>query len=187
MERSGSSAVSEKPDAGAARHTEGHNATDGGISLRGTLPTDRHGMVEFATIVPGWYPGRTEHVHLKVRIWSLSDVNLVHHCSLLWERQACLLSKPSYHAQACLYTGSLPSAGAVAWFSLALGSTAGLLLRDTCPVVVNMGMLYSPTISETAGLTHSCAPQIHVPDPDSDGMTSGLWGDSHLSHTGKLP
>ena len=55
----------------AGSHTEGSNATDAGIFLRGTLPTDRHGMVEFATIVPGWYPGRTEHEHVKVRTCGL--------------------------------------------------------------------------------------------------------------------
>ena len=35
-------------------------------------------------------------------------------------------------------------------------------------------------------LMHICGAQIHVPDPDSDGVTSGLWGDAHLSHTGQL-
>jgi len=34
--------------------------------LRGTLVTDRDGRVEFTTIYPGWYPGRTPHIHFKV-------------------------------------------------------------------------------------------------------------------------
>lgn len=34
--------------------------------LRGTQFTDAKGEVEFATIYPGWYPGRTTHIHLKV-------------------------------------------------------------------------------------------------------------------------
>jgi protocatechuate 3,4-dioxygenase beta subunit len=34
--------------------------------LRGRQPTDAAGMVEFRTIYPGWYPGRTVHVHLIV-------------------------------------------------------------------------------------------------------------------------
>ena len=34
--------------------------------LRGRQPTDAAGMVEFRTIYPGWYPGRTVHIHLKV-------------------------------------------------------------------------------------------------------------------------
>jgi protocatechuate 3,4-dioxygenase beta subunit len=34
--------------------------------LRGRQPTDDAGMVEFRTIYPGWYPGRTVHVHVMV-------------------------------------------------------------------------------------------------------------------------
>ena len=34
--------------------------------LRGRQPTDPAGTVEFRTIYPGWYPGRTLHVHLIV-------------------------------------------------------------------------------------------------------------------------
>lgn len=34
--------------------------------LRGRQDTDQSGMVEFATIYPGWYPGRTLHIHLMV-------------------------------------------------------------------------------------------------------------------------
>jgi protocatechuate 3,4-dioxygenase beta subunit len=36
--------------------------------LRGRQSSDGAGMVEFRTIYPGWYPGRTVHVHLMVRI-----------------------------------------------------------------------------------------------------------------------
>ena len=34
--------------------------------LRGRQSTDHQGMVEFGTIYPGWYPGRTVHIHLMV-------------------------------------------------------------------------------------------------------------------------
>lgn len=34
--------------------------------LRGRQTTDTAGMVEFRTIYPGWYPGRTAHIHLIV-------------------------------------------------------------------------------------------------------------------------
>src|SRR3989441_10701774 len=36
--------------------------------LRGTQLTDAAGAVRFRTIYPGWYPGRTPHVHLKLRV-----------------------------------------------------------------------------------------------------------------------
>ena len=32
--------------------------------LRGTQNTDADGMVEFRTIYPGWYTGRTVHIHV---------------------------------------------------------------------------------------------------------------------------
>lgn len=35
--------------------------------LRGRQVTDQAGMVEFRTIYPGWYPGRTVHIHVIVR------------------------------------------------------------------------------------------------------------------------
>ena len=35
--------------------------------LRGTQTTDAGGVARFATVYPGWYPGRTPHVHFKVR------------------------------------------------------------------------------------------------------------------------
>jgi protocatechuate 3,4-dioxygenase beta subunit len=34
--------------------------------LRGRQRTDSNGMVAFHTIYPGWYPGRTVHIHLTV-------------------------------------------------------------------------------------------------------------------------
>lgn len=45
---------------------------DGSISavgqsyLRGTQFTDAEGRVQFKTVYPGWYPGRTPHIHVKV-------------------------------------------------------------------------------------------------------------------------
>lgn len=36
--------------------------------LRGRQTTDAAGMVEFHTIYPGWYPGRTVHIHVMVHL-----------------------------------------------------------------------------------------------------------------------
>ena len=36
--------------------------------LRGYQITDRNGAASFTTIYPGWYPGRTVHIHFKVRV-----------------------------------------------------------------------------------------------------------------------
>lgn len=40
--------------------------------LRGRQPSDAAGMVEFHTIYPGWYPGRTVHIHVMVHVGVLT-------------------------------------------------------------------------------------------------------------------
>ncbi|MCB2204580.1 T9SS type A sorting domain-containing protein [bacterium] len=42
--------------------------------LRGTQVTDEQGNCRFETIYPGWYPGRTTHIHFKVRLSSMAYV-----------------------------------------------------------------------------------------------------------------
>ena len=42
--------------------------TDDGTWLRGAQATDTNGIVRFTTIYPGWYVGRTPHIHCKVHI-----------------------------------------------------------------------------------------------------------------------
>lgn len=41
-------------------------STEGERYLRGTQMTDGEGVVTFRSIYPGWYPGRTPHIHVKV-------------------------------------------------------------------------------------------------------------------------
>lgn len=38
--------------------------------LRGYQVTDSNGAVEFTTIYPGWYSGRTVHIHYKIRLFA---------------------------------------------------------------------------------------------------------------------
>jgi protocatechuate 3,4-dioxygenase beta subunit len=42
--------------------------TDDGTYLRGAQVADSNGIVQFTTIFPGWYRGRTMHLHLKVHL-----------------------------------------------------------------------------------------------------------------------
>lgn len=42
--------------------------TRGRKFLRGYQVTDARGAVEFLTVYPGWYAGRTVHIHFKVRV-----------------------------------------------------------------------------------------------------------------------
>ncbi len=46
----------------------GRSDTTGQKFLRGYQVADGNGAVEFLTIYPGWYSGRTIHIHFKVRI-----------------------------------------------------------------------------------------------------------------------
>ena len=46
----------------------GFEGNDGETYLRGAQVTNLDGIVEFTTIYPGWYPGRTVHIHAKVHI-----------------------------------------------------------------------------------------------------------------------
>ena len=49
---------------GSAPDEEGRGST----FLRGTQMTDGDGVAEFRTVYPGWYPGRTVHIHVKVHV-----------------------------------------------------------------------------------------------------------------------
>jgi protocatechuate 3,4-dioxygenase beta subunit len=44
--------------------------TDKDTFLRGIQFTDAHGVVQFQTIYPGWYRGRTVHIHVMVHVGS---------------------------------------------------------------------------------------------------------------------
>jgi protocatechuate 3,4-dioxygenase beta subunit len=47
---------------------EGSYAEPGETYLRGLQTTGADGVAEFTTIYPGWYPGRTVHIHAKVHL-----------------------------------------------------------------------------------------------------------------------
>ena len=49
---------------------EASESTTGDTFLRGYQVTDAHGNVHFLTIYPGWYGGRTPHIHCRVRLYS---------------------------------------------------------------------------------------------------------------------
>lgn len=47
--------------------------TSGQTFLRGTQVTGDDGVARFETIYPGWYPGRTTHIHFKVHTSAFSE------------------------------------------------------------------------------------------------------------------
>ncbi len=54
-------------DAGGVYSDIAAQRTIGQTFLRGYQLTDTSGVANFTTIYPGWYPGRTAHIHFKVR------------------------------------------------------------------------------------------------------------------------
>jgi len=57
-------------DAAGSYSDESANNTQGKKFLRGYQVTDDSGSVTFTTIYPGWYRGRTVHIHVKVRTFA---------------------------------------------------------------------------------------------------------------------
>ncbi len=51
----------------------GQPNTSGHKFLRGYQVTDASGAAQFQTIYPGWYPGRTAHIHFKIRLFADSQ------------------------------------------------------------------------------------------------------------------
>lgn len=54
-------------DAGGVYSDEASENTIGQTYLRGYQITDASGVVDFKTIIPGWYSGRTVHIHVMIR------------------------------------------------------------------------------------------------------------------------
>jgi uncharacterized protein (TIGR03437 family) len=51
----------------------GNVSTTGQKFLRGYQITDANGQVNFTTIYPGWYAGRTIHIHARIRTWTTTN------------------------------------------------------------------------------------------------------------------
>ena len=59
-------------DANGVYSDEPMEGTHGQTFLRGYQVADAGGAVQFKTIYPGWYPGRTAHIHVKIRTYAAS-------------------------------------------------------------------------------------------------------------------
>ena len=53
-------------DAGGAYSGFAQEGTEGRTFMRGIQRADRHGLATFKTAYPGWYSGRTVHIHVSV-------------------------------------------------------------------------------------------------------------------------
>lgn len=66
------SGVSGNPGGGA--DPEAGAGAEAGAFLRGIQLTNADGVAEFTTIYPGWYAGRTVHIHMKVHVGGAAAV-----------------------------------------------------------------------------------------------------------------
>jgi protocatechuate 3,4-dioxygenase beta subunit len=64
--------------------------------LRGCQRTDHHGMCSFDTIYPGWYPGRTAHIHLALDLEDRHAVTQLYFDDELTDE---VLDRPPYAAR----------------------------------------------------------------------------------------
>jgi protocatechuate 3,4-dioxygenase beta subunit len=71
-------------------------ATRGLKFLRGYQRTDGDGLALFTTVFPGWYPGRTVHMHFKVRSGTREFVSQLYFDDELTDR---IHSQPPYAAR----------------------------------------------------------------------------------------
>lgn len=82
------------------RDIGGRFDTTGQQFLRGHRLTDREGMARFMTIYPGWYEGRTVHIHFKIRMVG-EDITVHEFTSQLYfsdEQSDRVFERPLYAA-----------------------------------------------------------------------------------------
>jgi len=77
-------------DAAGVYSDESVENTSGQTFLRGYQITDSNGAVTFKTVVPGWYSGRTIHIHVMIRTLSSSGSVLTEFTTQLFFDQTLL-------------------------------------------------------------------------------------------------
>jgi protocatechuate 3,4-dioxygenase beta subunit len=85
-----------------------NQGTQGQTWLRGVQLTDASGTAAFDTIYPGWYPGRTTHIHLKVRPPGLGQLTTQLYFPMGLSRRIYRLSPYNAHGQNPTNNGSDP-------------------------------------------------------------------------------
>ena len=88
-------------DAAGLYSDEAANDTIGKKFLRGFQKTDAEGTARFTTIFPGWYSGRSIHIHFKIRILSGGTATLQFTSQLFFDEQTTntILAQPPYQAR----------------------------------------------------------------------------------------
>ena len=77
-------------DAAGIYSDEAIENTSGQTYLRGYQTTDSSGIVKFKTIFPGWYAGRTIHIHVMIRTFSSSGAVVLEFTTQLFFAQTLI-------------------------------------------------------------------------------------------------
>ncbi|HXY32565.1 MAG TPA: hypothetical protein VEI06_17820 [Gemmatimonadaceae bacterium] len=88
--------------AGGKYSDEAREGTVGEKYLRGYQVTDAAGLVTFKSIYPGWYPGRTVHTHVMIRLMSSGGRQAIKYETQLFYDPALttqVLSRAPYNAR----------------------------------------------------------------------------------------
>ncbi|BGE84005.1 MULTISPECIES: intradiol ring-cleavage dioxygenase [Methylosinus] len=157
--------------------------TRGETFLRGTQSAGADGVARFATVYPGWYPGRTAHIHFKV-----IDGPTTRLTSQLFLPDA--LSEYLYTNVPTYERGRLrDTLNATDGVALAAGETVHGDIRETerayvlsLTVKVDRGAVRSAELPGRAPLPGSVELPAGGPPPGPDGCFTGgpppVWGES---------
>jgi len=125
----------------------------GRTDLRGYQLTDQSGAVQFRTIYPGWYPGRTVHIHFKIRTFTGSGATASDFTSQLYfdetTTDAVFASAP-YNSRGPRDTNN--AADSIYSAALADGTPSGShLMLDLAPAGSGSGYVAGFTIGLRTG------------------------------------
>ena len=83
----------------APTRTSSSNGTVGKKYLRGFQTSDADGAVRFTTVYPGWYQGRTIHIHFKVRLFDGSSETYEFTSQIFFDESTnnTVMSLPAYN------------------------------------------------------------------------------------------
>ncbi len=132
--------------------------------LRGYQVTDAHGMVRFIPIYPGWYMGRTIHIHFRVRKFSGATVTFNFVSQLYFDQAVTNL----IHQQQAPYTShGLPSGSSTnSGDGLYNAQLALRMAYNGNPAVAS----FNAVVDSVAGASASAMGRMRVTPTDEDSL-----------------
>ena len=150
---------------------EPSNGTAGEKFLRGYQLTGENGEVRFRTIYPGWYPGRTVHIHFRVRAFAGTSTATNFASQLYFDDAVSnqVLSEAPYNARGARNVtnandGIFANANVLALTANGSGGYVGAF-----QVGLNGLPVVAPTASPVASPTSTATPTACTGDCDNSG------------------